>query len=134
MRKCILGPQTAPQDYCLGGQCTSQPNTHPGPACTDPYGPCMAAYFIIFRYFFLLEHAGELRIFVLIEKGGWSKLQSPAHLLGPGRGLQKHQRAIYELHKRVTLGPDHNSLISLHLFYYPSWVQGSKTLGPREPP
>ena len=83
-------------------------------------------------YFFFLEHAGELCIFILRgEKWGWSKLQSPAPLLGLERGLQKHARAVT---KRKTLGPDHLTLITLHLFYQPSRVQGCKALSPKEPP
>ena len=49
----------------------------------------------ILQNLFFLEHTGELRIFILRgEKRGWSKLQSPAPLLGPERGLQKHARAV----------------------------------------
>ena len=86
---------------------------------------------ILQNLFFSRTRRRAAYLYIKRRKRGWSKLQSPAPLLGPERGLHKYARAVT---KRKTLGPDHLTLITLHLFYQPSRVQGCKALSPREPP
>ena len=78
------------------------------------------------RRFFFLEHAGELRIFILRgEKGVGPNYRVQLLSLDQREGCRN---MLEMLQKRKTLGPDHLTLITLHWFYQPYRVQGCKAL------
>ena len=66
---------------------------------------------------FFLEHVEELRIFILRGKKGYSKLQSPAPLLGPEKGCRNMLELLQkELLIWVTKDRDAASVLIWFLF------------------
>ena len=59
--------------------------------------------------FFFLEHAGELRIFVLREEKEWSNYKSQHHTLDQSEGCSglKYRNNVTE--KKHSVGPDHKA-------------------------